>query len=305
VKAQAQVLRSDNLRLREEARLAYILLLPAAIVLLLFMIYPIIYVFLMAFFRTDKIARLHEFTGLKNFISAMSDKEFWRVTFHSLYWTLFGVAVKTILGMVFALLLNVEYRGRKVARMLLIIPWASSVPISCMLWKWVYDPEFGLLNHTLKMLGLIDTSVVWLGYPNSAFLSTIWVDIWAGVPFMALVFLSGMQSIPKDLYESADIDGCNGFGKFTHITLPGIRYIILIATLLSALWTFNDFNCIYILTGGGPAGATDILITTIYKNGIAWFKFSNAAVMAVMTFLILSVVSIVYAKVYFGKEELE
>ena len=285
-----------------EARLAYILLPPAVAVLLAFMFYPIAYVLLMAFFNTNKLSQFTGFAGLQNFVNEMTNPEFWEITGRSMIWTVLAVATKTFFGMVIALVLNVQYRGRKVARMLFIIPWASAVPISSMIWRWVYHPEYGLLNHTLKATGLWPAPPTWLGYPIPAFTATIWVDIWIGIPFMALVFLAGMQAISEDLYESADLDGVNWFQKFFYITLPGIRHIVLIATLLSSLWTFNDFNTIYILTRGGPAGATDILITFIYKTAFEWLKFSRAAVMAFVTFIILTILSIIYARVYFKQE---
>jgi multiple sugar transport system permease protein len=186
--------------------------------------------------------------------------------------------------------------------MLFIAPWASSVPISVLLWSWVYHPQFGLLNHTLKVTGIMNNPPVWLGYPISGFIAAIWVDIWIGIPFMALVFLAGMQAIPEDLYESADMDGVNAFQKFYYITLPGIKRILQISTLLSALWTFNDFNSIYILTAGGPVNMTDILITSIYKNAFVYARFDRAAVMAIITFIILTILSSIYARHYFREE---
>lgn len=288
-----------------EARLAYILLAPAVIVLLAFMFYPIALVFLISFSKTNKMSQLKGFVGFKNFIEMFTEKEFWQITARSLYWTAIAVAVKTLFGMAIALILNVKYTGRKIARMLFIIPWASAVPISSILWRWVYHPEYGLLNATLKATRIWSNPPVWLGYPLPAFVACIWVDIWIGIPFMALVFLAGMQAISEDLYESAYLDGVNSFQKFFYITLPGIRHILLIATLLSSLWTFNDFNTIYILTRGGPAGTTDILITMLYKSAFQFLKFSPAAVMAVVTFFILSGLSIVYARIYFQQERLQ
>jgi multiple sugar transport system permease protein len=288
--------------LTKEARIAYLLLLPAVICVLGFMVYPLVYVVLMSIFRTNRLGWLQNFVGLRNFLEVMTDVEFWRITGRSLFWTMLAVFMKTFLGMIIALLLNVEYKGRKIARMLFIAPWASSVPISVLLWSWVYNPQFGLLNHTLKITGIWANPPVWLGYPVSGFIAAIWVDIWIGVPFMALVFLSGMQSIPDDLYESADMDGVNGLQKFFYITLPSILRIIQISTLLSALWTFNDFNSIYILTGGGPVNTTDILITSIYKNAFVYARFDRAAVMAVITFIILTILSVVYARFYFKEE---
>ncbi len=283
--------------------MAYILLTPAVLFFAVFMIYPILYVIMMSLYQTNRLGMLMEWAGLRNFIRMMQQETFWTVTGRSFLWTFIAVIVKTVLGMIIALCLNVEFLGRKTARMLFIIPWASSVPISAMLWRWVYDHEFGLLNHTLISLGITQNPPVWLGTPIWSFISCVWVDIWIGIPFMALVFLAGMQSVSKDLYESASVDGVNAAGKFIYITLPSIKQIIFIATLLSSLWTFNDFNTIYILTRGGPAGTTDILITAIYKSGFEWLRFSDAAVMAVVTFIILLAFSLFYARMYFRGDE--
>ena len=278
--------------------MAYALIAPAALFIAVFMLYPVFYVIMMSLFKTNKLGILQQWVWFDNFTRLMKDPVFWQVTGRSLLWTAIAVIVKTVVGMIIALCLNVEFAGRKFARMLFIIPWASSVPISAMLWKWVYDHEFGLLNHTLTLLG-ISNPPVWLGMPTWSFVACIWVDIWIGIPFMALVFLAGMQSVSRDLYESAEVDRVNAPQKFFFITIPCIKQIVFIATLLSSLWTFNDFNTIYILTRGGPAGATDILITSIYKNGFEWLRFSDAAVMAVVTFIILMVFALVYARTYF------
>jgi multiple sugar transport system permease protein len=275
---------------------------PTVVFLAAFMFYPIIYVFVMSLYRTNQLSDLTKFAGFANYVERFLDPEFWRVSLRSLAWTGIAVAVKFVLGMSIALLLNVPYKGRKIARMLFIIPWASSVPISTLLWQWVYHPEFGLLNHTLKIAGLAANPPVWLGYPTTAFIACIWVDIWIGIPFFALVFLAGMQAISHELYESAYIDGAGGMKSFFFITIPGLRDLILISTLLSAIWTFNDFNVIYILTKGGPANSTQILITNVYMNSFVDLKWDKAAVQAVVTFVVLSIVSVIYARFYFRRE---
>lgn len=284
-----------------EARLAYIMMLPAVLFIAFFMLYPVIHIFMMATHHTSRIGHIQEFAGLANFIEVFQEERFWNTLRQTAIWTITGVVAKTIFGMVIALLLNVRFRGRKAARMLFILPWASAVPISAILWRWVLNHEFGLMNHTLRMLGVMSPPV-WLGRPLSAFISNMWVDIWIGIPFMALVFLAGMQSISADLYESASIDGAGAMRKFTSITLPGIRHIIIIATLLSALWTFNDFNVVWIMTKGGPAGTTDILITGLYKSAFEWLRFSRAGVLAVVTFFILMALAVSYARLYFKGE---
>jgi multiple sugar transport system permease protein len=285
-----------------ESKLAFLFLLPATIYLLAFMIYPILNVIIMSTYKTSRMAKMLEFTGLTNYKNLFKQREFWEVILRSIYWTGLAVAVKTIFGMVIALLLNVKYTGRKVARTLIIIPWASSIPISSLLWTWIYHPEFGLLNHTLKVTGIWKNPPVWLGAPTSAFFSVIWVDIWIGIPFMTLVFLAGMQSISQDLYEAAEVDGANAFKRFIYVTLPGLRDVLLIATLLSTLWTFNDFNTIYIITEGGPANSTHILITYIYEYTFHFLRWNSGAVMAVITFILLSIIAWIYSRVYFRRE---
>jgi multiple sugar transport system permease protein len=287
-----------------ESKLAYLLLFPALAVLLLFMLYPIAYVLMMAFFKTNKLGRIVDFIGFGNFWFLFQNKTFWEVTLRSIVWTVLAVSGKTVMGIVIALLLNVQFAGRRVYRTLVILPWASSFPISAMMWQWTYNSEFGLLNHTLKMTGLWDNPPLWLAYPRSAFFANLYVDIWIGIPFMALVFLAGLQAIPRDIYESAEVDGASAWVRFWQITLPMLRPVLLIATLLSSLWTFNDFNVIYILTKGGPVNTTDILITFIYKYSFQFLKFGPAAAMAVITFLILLAISLVYARFYFRSEEL-
>lgn len=288
--------------LHPEARLAYLMMLPAGLFILLFMFYPVLHVVMMSVHDTNRLGHLRDFAGLRYYRETFTDPVFWRTIGRTVVWTVVAVLLKTVIGMMIALLLNQPYRGRRIARMLFIIPWASSVPISAIIWRWVLNHEFGLMNHTLKALGIWARPPVWLGEPLPAFISNLWVDTWIGIPFMALVFLAGMQAISADLYESAEIDGAGALTKFTRITLPGIRHIIIIATLLSALWTFNDFNVVWIMTRGGPAGMTDILITALYKSAFEWLRFSRAAVLAVVTFVVLMALAMSYARLYFKGE---
>ncbi|MEN3186407.1 MAG: sugar ABC transporter permease [Atribacterota bacterium] len=284
---------------RTESVVAYLFMVPASVFLLVFMFYPIVYVILMSFFRVNKLGDLMSFSGWANFRFMFDKPEFWQVVLRSCIWTAIAVAVKTGLGLVIALLLNVEFLGKKLARTLVIIPWASSVPISAMIWQWTYNNDFGLLNHTLRVLGIWKNPPIWLAEPGSAFAANLWVDIWCGIPFMALVFLAGLQAIPQELYEAAEVDGATSWTKFRFVTLPLLSGVLTVATLLSTLWTFNDFNVIYVLTAGGPGTSTDILITYIYKYAFQYLRFGPAAAMAVITFAILLTVSIIYARSYF------
>ncbi len=290
-------------KLKGEVGLAYALLAPAVLLMVIFMVYPILYVFIISLFKTNKLAKIQSFDGFRVYGELLSSKDTWVVIGRSLLWTFLGVAVKTLFGIIVASTLNVKYTGRKISRLLFIIPWASSIPISVMLWQWVLHNEFGLLNHTLKTIGFSNPPV-WLGEAHTAFASCMWVDIWLGIPFMALVFLAAMQAVPQTLYEAAEIDGATRVQKFRYVTLPGIAAILMVATLLSSLWTFNDFNTVYILTKGGPAGATNILITYVYLNSFQWLKWQKAATLSIFTFIILSTVSIFYARLFFKREEI-
>jgi multiple sugar transport system permease protein len=196
--------------------------------------------------------------------------------------------------------LNQKFRFRKTVRALVVLPWATAMPISVMLWRWTLNAEYGMLNYTLESIGLWPNPPIWLAKPLSAFASTLMVDIWLGLPFLGLVFLAGLQSIPQELYEAAKIDGANTIRQFYHITLPCLRKVLMVVMLLSFFWTFNDFNTIFILTNGGPAGSTEILVTHLYRYGFDYYKWDQASAMAILTFFILTLISLVY--VYFYKK---
>ncbi len=286
-----------------ETKLALCFLFPALALLLSFMLYPIAYVFMMSMYKTNRIGDLVKFVGFSNFTHLLRSGEFMATVLRTMIWTGLAVLAKTVLGMGIALLLKQEFFGRKLARTLVILPWASSIPISVMIWKWTLNNDFGLLNHSLRALGIWDAPPIWLAYPLPAFFSTLAVDIWLGIPFMTLVFLAGMQAIPKRLFEAAVVEGADAWQRFRYVTLPCLKPVLLIATLLSVLWTFNDFNVIYILTRGGPAGKTEILITYIYRTAFEYLDFGAAGAIAVITFLVLLAVSMVYAWYYFKTEE--
>jgi multiple sugar transport system permease protein len=297
------VARSHNRLRSNESTLAYIFVLPSLLFLAAFMFYPILNVVVISLFQTNKVGNLLRFVGVTNYVELIKNSVFDVVLLRSALWTAAAVAVKTGFGLIIASLLNTQFPGRKIARTLFLIPWASSAPISAILWRWVFHPQFGLLNYTLKATGVWPNPPVWLGGSTSAFVAVIWVDIWLGIPFMALVFLAGMQSVSLDLYEVADVEGASALQKFVFITIPGIRSVLLVATLLSTLWTFNDFNTIYVMTRGGPSGSTHILITYLYERTFQWLNWSSGSVMAVITFIILSVVAWVYAIGYFRRGE--
>ncbi|NPV53593.1 MAG: sugar ABC transporter permease [Firmicutes bacterium] len=286
-------------RSHSEAGIAYLLMGPALLAMVAIVFYPVISTLLSSFFEMNKMGDWVRFVGLGNFSSLFADRTFWVVLARSVFWTVVAVSLKTLAGLGLGVLLNQDYRGRGIIRTLIVIPWAAPVPIAAMIWMWTFNSQFGLLNHFLKQMGFTPHPPAWLANPTTAFWANLTVDVWLGIPFMALAFLAGLQAISHEYYEAAQIDGANSFQRFSYITLPFLRPVILVATLLSVMWTFNDFNVIYIITKGGPMNTTDILVTYLYKTAFLFLDFSHASVMAFITFIVLLVFSLAYARLYF------
>lgn len=275
--------------LGQDWKLAWILCLPILIVLLGLNAYPFVLSIILSF--TDKmIGRPATFVGLQNYSDVMFGAEFgstfWKAVVNTFIYTGVAVACKSVLGMVMALFLNEEFRGRNAMRALCFLPWAIPSLIVGLSWQWIYNgTQAGVLNMALIDLGLSDTLIQWLGDPHLALWSVILVVIWAGCPFYGMMFLAGLQAIPKELYEAASMDGANVFQRYRHITLPGLATVFTITVLLSSIWTANSINFIYVLTGGGPADATMTFPMYAYQVGIAGAQRLGAASAITILFL--------------------
>ncbi len=180
--------------------------------------------------------------------------------------------------------------------MLMLVPWATPAVVGALAWKWVYHGQYGLLNAVLGTFGLGGLERAWLGDPSTALGAVIMANVWRGFPFIAVMLGAALANLPAELHEAAVIDGASGWQELRYVTLPLLRPAILLATLLSGIWTFNNFSTIYILTGGGPAGRTNILVTFVYQNGFQYFEFGYAAALSVMLFAIVLVPSIFYVR---------
>ena len=180
-----------------------------------------------------------------------------------------------------ALLLSSDIYLLKLNRFLLLIPWAIPQVVVAILWTWILDGQYGYLNYYLEELGWINEAIRWLSDPSLAFVATAFVDAWIGVPLIAMIFLSGLNGIPESLYEAAKVDGANSLQRFLHITLPNLKKIILIALTLTTIWTFNAFNVIYVLTGGGPMGGTETVMIKIYKEAFGKYDLGMSSTLSV------------------------
>lgn len=271
-------------------------LIPTLLFLLLFLAYPIGKVVYQAFFHNVLIrpAEGTPFVGLQNFIDMFSSGSFWRSFRITVLWTLLSVSGKIVIGFTAAALLQNPFRGCRIYLTLLMIPWVTPVVVAAVAWRWVLDGQFGQLNGLLQAVHILSQPFSFLGHQLSAFIATASVDMWVGIPFIAMVMMAGLQAIPGELYEAGRIDGAGGLAMFRHITLPMVRPILLVAALLSGVWTFNSFQVIFPLTRGGPAGATETLVVRTYDIGFGSFNFGMASALATFIFVFLMLVSYAY-----------
>jgi len=265
--------------------LAFFLTLPALTLLGLVYFYPLLRVFWLSLYEKP-VGGVAKYVGLKNFISVLRDDVFYYSLFVTAIYTLVGVACKLLLGLGLALFLNEEFKGRGIMRGIVIIPWVIPVFATALTFYWLYDQYLGPLNIILRHLFGIE--VLWLG-PDYALLSMIIVQIWKGAPFFAICLLAGLQAIPSELYEAAEIDGASTWQRFLHITLPGLRTVIITVCLLSGIWTFGEFTAPYMLTRGGPGYRTEFIAIKIYKETFSRYDFSYGSAISACLFPILLV----------------
>ncbi len=266
----------------------WLLLLPAAILLVLVFAYPILRAFWLSLFIENLGTNLEPvFTGLGNYNRMVGDGRFWQSLGVTTIFTVVAVTAELVLGMAIALVLNESFRGRGLARTIAILPWALPTALIALTWQWIFNGQFGVWNDILLRLGILQDPVNWLGEPGLALASTIAADIWKTTSFVAILLLAGLQSIPKDLYEAHAIDGATPWQSFRQITLPMLMPQILIAVLFRFAQSFGIFDLIQVMTGGGPAGSTEVVSVYIYATVMRYLDFGYGAALVVITFLIL------------------
>ncbi|MEU9983193.1 sugar ABC transporter permease [Streptomyces sp. NPDC050856] len=244
----------------------------------------------------NHIPATYEFVGLDNYRAVLTDGVFWDRLGWTLVWTVTCVALSFTLGLVLANMLNRKIKGRTFYRMALILPWAVPAFVSVFTWRLLFNERNGLFNQLLAGGGI--DGVSWLNDPTWAKVSVIAVNVWLGVPFMLVAMLGGLQSIPGELYEAAEMDGASAWQRFRHITLPGLRPVSSTVILLSSIWTFNMFPVIFLLTRGGPGDATEILVTYAYRLSFVNSPrdFAGSAAWGVVILLLLSLFAVVYRR---------
>ena len=293
--------------LQRRARFAYLFVLPTVLVIALLDIYPIIEGIIVSLQNQNQLrANPEAFVGLKHYYRALFDEQvFWYSLGRSLVWTVFAVAGGYVVALSLALLLNMEIWGRGIFRALFLVPWVIPDVCTALLWKWLYGDEFGVINFLLVKSGIVSKPVLWLADPTLAMPAVIFVQIWKLYPVMFIVLLAALQNVPKELHEAATIDGANVRQRFIYITMPFLKKTSVIITLLGCIWTFQAFDIIYLLTGGGPANATKTLPTLIYDKAFWGLEMGYAAAIAMLMLAGLLVFSVAYLLVYRSKTQAE
>src|ERR1700748_1720212 len=278
--------------LEDERWLAVVLLLPTLALLGLFIAYP--FVKGVELSVTDaKVGVPGHFVGLQNFQDVWNDGIFRVAVWNTCLYTAVTTVFKLVLGLWLALLLNNNFKGKAFTRAFILLPFIIPTVLSTLAWKWMFDPTFSVINWGLFRLGLIEGRINWLGDPNLALISVMIVNVWRGVPFYAISLLAGLQTISPELHEAAAIDGARAWQRFRHVTWPLLLPVTLVIVLFSVIQTFADFQLVYVLTGGGPANATQLFATYAYQLGIGTGFVSQGGAISLAIFPILLLVLIV------------
>ncbi|WMJ18788.1 carbohydrate ABC transporter permease [Geobacillus kaustophilus] len=261
--------------------------------------------------QADKVVGLAEglegvviepnFVGLKHYKDSFSDMRLWKALWNTTFFTVVSVAIELVLGLGIALLINKAFFGRGLVRATILIPWAIPTAVSALMWKFLYDGQNGIVAHYFETIGLVDRMGDLLTTEAGAMFAVIFADVWKTTPYMALLLLAGLQTIPSSLYEAASIDGATKWQQFTQITLPLLKSSILVALLFRTLDAFRVFDLIYVLTGGGPANSTETISILAYKVMFSQTNFGAGSALAVIVFLCVAVISMIYIR-WLGKD---
>ena len=272
----------------------YVWIAPSVILMAVFILVPIMSVFQMATSDVSKTGKIKGFNGVANFVKVLKNPDFSLVLKNTIVWTIAVVVLSTVLGFMLALVLNNQFRGRKIARAIVVFPWATTLVIQASVWNFIINKDYGTLNTLLLKLGLIGAPVDWTPTPGAYFAWEIACGIFVTIPFVSFCVLSGLQSIDSTYYEAATVDGANYWQKLFKITLPLVKSSLTVSTVLNIIYVFNSFPIIWTMTKGDPANRTDTLVTYLYKLAFYNGRQGEAAAVSVIGFLILLVCASVY-----------
>ena len=277
-------------------RQAWALLLPLLVIIVTVTGYPLISTIRLSFTDASLTGRhvAQHWVGFENYAYVFTDPDFGDAFRRTLYFTFVSVGIEILLGVLVALLLNREFAGRTIVRAIMVLPWALPTIVNAMMWRLIYNPEFGSFNALLSQLGLIDSYRSWLGTPGTAMNMVILADVWKNYPLVAIIVLAALQTIPRELYEAADIDGAGPWTKFWKVTFPAILGPLSVALILRMIEAFKVFDIIYLMTRGGPADTTKSVSFFVYQESFAYLRAGSGASYAVTVALTSAVMIAIY-----------
>jgi multiple sugar transport system permease protein len=282
----------------KEKQQGLLLLLPAVIVMAIFTVYPLLDGIYMAFTNENLLNTSTNFIGLSNFADLLSDHVFWLSLGHSILLTTVVVVLQFVLGLVLALTMQQDLPGMGYFKSVIMASWVIPVAATVTMFKFMAQPDVGFFNLVLKAAGLDSLIRYWFGDLTTAFPAIMLLHLWRNVPFYGIAFLAAMQAIPASYYEAAEIDGAGAWAKFRYITLPGIRNMIVVMVTIHVLWTFNNFDFVWLATGGGPVNATDVLPTYVYRQSWQNYAIGYASSIGTVMLIILMLYFVVYMLIY-------
>lgn len=281
----------------------YLWLIPSLILMGVFLVYPIIIVFRLSFSEISKAGIAGGFVGFKNFRDAIGLPAFKTVMLNTLWWVIAVVGLSTVIGFILAMVLNEDFRGRKIARSIIVFPWATSLVVQASVWNYIIKYEYGNLDNVLLNLGIIKQAINWRSSYQIEFIWECWVGIFVTIPFVTFCVLSGLQSIDGSLYEAAEIDGASFWQRLFRITIPLVKPSLTVSTVLNIIYVFNSFPIIYTMTKGAPVNKTDTLVTYLYMLNFYDRQKGPATALSVIGFAVLCICAGIYMMTVMRKEE--
>lgn len=267
--------------------LGALLIAPTVLVFCTVIVYPLVSAIYLGLFSIYTPTMEGEWVGLDNYRRLLASGEFWRSLANNLIWTAGTLTLQIVFGILVALMLHRNLAFRALARSLVLFPYFLSTVVAVLVWRWLFNDLYGVLNHLLIWAGIVDLPVDWLGSMPNAMISLIFVGAWKYFPFVVIAVLARLQAIPDELYEAASIDGAGAWARFTDVTLPQLRDVLVVVVLLRTIWDFKEFDLIYLLTGGGPIIGTQTLPLMVYKEAFALNQMGGASAVAVLMMLIM------------------
>jgi ABC-type sugar transport system permease subunit len=288
----------------DERWLAWVLILPALLIVFGLILMPILNAFWMSLHTIDlkRPGIGQPFIGLGNYVDILSDAYFWAAVGRTFYFMIVSIAFELVAGVAIAMLLNTGFRGRNILRTLVLIPWALPITIDAIMWKWIFNANYGALNSLLYEIGLLSKYQAWLSDSTSAMHAVILADVWKVTPLVILLTLAALQTIPGDLYEAAMIDGASRWKSFWNITFPLLLPTLLIVLLVRTMDAFKVFDIIYIMTSGGPADGTKVIAYHTYIDAFSYLRLGHGAALAYLMTFFIAIMIFIYIKVLKNRE---